>query len=148
MIEDQILQEFLENAVQRARRQIQTEGKLTVETAMPILLKSQFNHIVHLDNELKALSERITQMATKEDIRNMATKEDIRNMATKEDIRNMATKEDIRNMATKEDIHNMATRDDIRNMATKDDIHSLQNWMMLGLGIITIILGLISILFR
>jgi transposase len=44
--------------------------------------------------------------------------------------------------------HKIHSEDDIRNMATKDDIHSLQNRMMVRLGIITIILGLISILFR
>jgi hypothetical protein len=33
-----------------------------------LLPKSQFNHIVHLDNELKILNEKIGNMATKEDL--------------------------------------------------------------------------------
>ncbi|MEW6619179.1 MAG: hypothetical protein AB1422_07570, partial [bacterium] len=55
MLEDEILQNFLNNAVKNAKRQIEEEGKLTVESAIPLLLQSQFNHILHLDKELSSL---------------------------------------------------------------------------------------------
>ncbi len=48
-VEDEILQNFLNNAVKKARKQIEEEGQLTVENAIPLLLQSQFNHILHLD---------------------------------------------------------------------------------------------------
>jgi len=55
MIEDEILQNFLNNAVKKAKEQIEKEGKLTVENAIPLLLQSQFNHVLHLDEEISAI---------------------------------------------------------------------------------------------
>ena len=53
--DDEVLKGFLENAVHNAKEQIKREGKLTTENAVPLLLKAQFNHIVHLDLEISNL---------------------------------------------------------------------------------------------
>jgi hypothetical protein len=91
MIEDEVLQQFLEKACEDAKKYIKEKGVLTTEYAIPLLLRAHYNHIVHLDKEVTEIKEELRNirsvMATKEDIKNMATKEDIKNMATKEDIR-------------------------------------------------------------
>ncbi|MEW6094905.1 MAG: hypothetical protein AB1567_00030, partial [bacterium] len=69
MVEDDILQNFLNNAVKTARKQIDEEGKLTVDNAIPLLLHSQFNHILHLDSELSALRKLIDERFGKVDER-------------------------------------------------------------------------------
>jgi len=47
-VEDQILKTFLEKASQRAMDEIQNKGTLSEENAIPLILKTQFNHIDHL----------------------------------------------------------------------------------------------------
>ncbi len=51
-MDDQILSEFLDNAVQQAKSRITQEGRLSTEDAIPLMLKSQFNHIAHLEQEM------------------------------------------------------------------------------------------------
>lgn len=85
MFEDEILQQFLVKAVEDAKKQIKDSGILSVESAIPLLLHSQYNHILHLEEK----------MATKDDIKYMTIKDDIKHMATKDDIKYMATKDDI-----------------------------------------------------
>lgn len=55
MTEDEVLQTFLDNAVKKAREEIENKGVLTAENAIPFLLRSHYNHILHLDSELAAL---------------------------------------------------------------------------------------------
>ncbi|MFH1962137.1 MAG: hypothetical protein ABIJ30_04565 [bacterium] len=76
MFEDEILQQFLVKAVEDAKKQIKDSAILSVESAIPLLLHSQYNHILHLEEK----------MATKDDIKYMTIKDDIKNMATKDDI--------------------------------------------------------------
>ena len=52
MMDDQILSEFLDNAVQQAKKRITQEGRLSTEDAIPLMLKSQFNHIAHLEEQM------------------------------------------------------------------------------------------------
>lgn len=51
MIEDEILQGFLEKSAARAMDEIKQDGKLSEANAIPLLLKAQFNHVAHLDLE-------------------------------------------------------------------------------------------------
>lgn len=59
-VEDEILKAFLEKASHRAMDEINNKGTLSEENAIPLLLKNQFNHIAHLDMQLK-------KMVTKEE---------------------------------------------------------------------------------
>jgi hypothetical protein len=112
MINDEILNSLLEKSAKKALDKIRDEGTLTADEAIPLFLKSQFNHIAHLDHSITTIQIMMQNMATKDDIKNMATKDDIKNMATKDDIKNMATKDDI--LATKDEIK--STKDDIRRL--------------------------------
>ncbi len=70
MLDDQILSEFLDNAVLKARERITQEGRLSTEDAIPLMLKSQFNHIAHLEQEMvtkKELQEQLFGLQTKFD---------------------------------------------------------------------------------
>ncbi len=146
MYDDEILKAILDSAAEKALQKIKKESSISLEEAIPLLLRGQYNHIVHLDKEITEIKSQLKNMATKDDIRDMATKNDIKNMATKDDIKNMATKDDIRDMATKNDIKNMATKDDIKDMATKEDIKHLK-WMIgIGFSFITLIIGIIGII--
>jgi len=53
----QILLKFLERKCKEAEREIEEKGVLSDDKAIPLLLKSQFNHIAHLDFEITALRE-------------------------------------------------------------------------------------------
>jgi len=55
----QILLKFLEKKSREAEREIEEKGSLSDENAIPILLRTQFNHIAHLDSELTGLRELI-----------------------------------------------------------------------------------------
>ena len=87
MVDDEFLQQFLAKAVNDAKQQIREKGTLTIENAIPLLLHSQFNHILHLERE----------MATKADLKNV-----LANVLTKDDLRYLATKDDL--LALKESI--------------------------------------------
>jgi hypothetical protein len=63
MFEDEILKQFLAKAVEDAKKQIKDTGTLTIENAIPLLLHSQYNHILHLEEK----------MATKDDIKQLET---------------------------------------------------------------------------
>jgi len=52
MIDDQILSKFLDNAVAKAKKRIEEEGRIETEDAIPLMLKSQFNHIAHLEQQM------------------------------------------------------------------------------------------------
>lgn len=60
MIEDEILQGFLEKSAARAMAEIKNEGKLSEANAIPLLLKAQFNHVAHLDLELTTMRKDFT----------------------------------------------------------------------------------------
>lgn len=51
MFEDQILNDFIDHAVDKAKKNIRETGNLEIEDAIPLMLKSQFNHIAHLEKE-------------------------------------------------------------------------------------------------
>jgi len=54
---NEILLKFLERKCKEAEREIEEKGILSDENAIPLLLKTQFNHIAHLDMELTCLRE-------------------------------------------------------------------------------------------
>ena len=75
MMDEEILEEFLNNAVEKAKEEIRNTGKLSVENAVPLMLKNQYNHIrhleihikiKHLENHIKHLEE---NMVTKEEFK-------------------------------------------------------------------------------
>jgi hypothetical protein len=51
----EILMKFLDKKAQDAEREITERGTLSEEHAIPLILKSQFNHIAHLDTEITEL---------------------------------------------------------------------------------------------
>ncbi|GAB4200766.1 MAG: hypothetical protein Fur0023_04460 [Bacteroidia bacterium] len=51
----EILLKFLDRKVKEAEEEIEKEGKLSDDKAIPLLLKSQFNHIAHLDTEISSI---------------------------------------------------------------------------------------------
>jgi len=51
----EILVKFLDKKVKEAEREIEEKGILSDDKAIPLLLKSQFNHIAHLDSEITEL---------------------------------------------------------------------------------------------
>jgi hypothetical protein len=53
----EILLKFLERKCREAEKEIEEKGVLSDDKAVPLLLKSQFNHIAHLDSEITALRE-------------------------------------------------------------------------------------------
>ena len=53
----EILLKFLERKCREAEKEIEEKGVLSDDKAIPLLLKSQFNHIAHLDSEITALRE-------------------------------------------------------------------------------------------
>jgi len=152
--EESLILAILDSAVKKARENIEKKGMITLEEAIPLLLRGQYNHIAHLERRLDEITETIKNMATKDDIKNMATKEDIadieKRMATKDDIadieKRMATKDDIADIEKR-----MATKNDIKNMATKNDIELLKNenrtikWIIgIGLGFVSILLTILT----
>ncbi|MEW6039987.1 MAG: hypothetical protein AB1633_00510 [Elusimicrobiota bacterium] len=54
---EEILLAFLEKKATEAKREIEEKGILSDDKAIPLLLKTQFNHIAHLDEELSNLRE-------------------------------------------------------------------------------------------
>jgi len=106
--EDELLISILDGASERALKKIKEEGNITLEDAIPLLLKGQYNHIMHLDKEITEIKKRLD------------------------------------NTAAKDDIKNMATKDDIKNMATKDDIKTIKRVVGVGLGFITVALGILT----
>jgi len=53
----EILLKFLERKCREAEKEIEEKGVLSDDKAVPLLLKSQFNHIAHLNSEITALRE-------------------------------------------------------------------------------------------
>lgn len=52
---DRILIKLIDSAAKQAEEEIEKTGTLSMEHAIPLLLKSQYNHILHLDQELVAM---------------------------------------------------------------------------------------------
>jgi hypothetical protein len=61
MFEDEILKQFLAKAVEDAKKEIKDTGSLAIKNAIPLLLHSQYNHILHLEEK----------MATKDDLQEL-----------------------------------------------------------------------------
>ncbi len=55
--EDELISAFLTKSTEKARQQIADEGKLSTENAIPLMLKSQYNHIAHLDEQMVTKTE-------------------------------------------------------------------------------------------
>lgn len=70
MFTDEILQDFLDKAVENAKEEIKRDGRLSIDNAMPLLLKSQFNHILHLDRELSDIRK---NMVTRDEFNRLNT---------------------------------------------------------------------------
>ncbi|MEW6042516.1 MAG: hypothetical protein AB1633_13440, partial [Elusimicrobiota bacterium] len=66
---EEILLTFLERKANEAKREIEEKGILSDDKAIPLLLKTQFNHIAHLDEELTALREMIDRRFEQVDAR-------------------------------------------------------------------------------
>jgi len=49
---DRLLLKLIDKAAKEAAEEIEKKGTLSMEHAIPLLLKSQYNHILHLDKEL------------------------------------------------------------------------------------------------
>jgi hypothetical protein len=49
---DRLLLKLIDKAAKEAEEEIEKRGTLSIEHAIPLLLKSQYNHILHLDKEL------------------------------------------------------------------------------------------------
>jgi hypothetical protein len=62
MIDDQILMAFLDKRSAIALAEIKEKGALSENNAMPLMLKSQFNHIAHLDLKLTDLESRFGEI--------------------------------------------------------------------------------------
>jgi len=60
----QILMKFLDKKIKDAEGEIASKGILSDEHAIPLILKSQFNHILHLDSELTELRKSIHRIGT------------------------------------------------------------------------------------
>lgn len=63
---ERILLKLIDNAAKKAEMEIEKTGTLSMEHAIPLLLKSQYNHILHLDEELanirKIMDDRFSRM--------------------------------------------------------------------------------------
>lgn len=57
MLEDQILMGLLNKNAQEAMDEIKTTGTVSQKNAIPLMLKSQFNHIAHLDEKIQIMQE-------------------------------------------------------------------------------------------
>ncbi len=55
---------FLDKKIRDAEEEISSTGTLSEEHAIPLILKSQFNHILHLDTELTELRKSIHRIGT------------------------------------------------------------------------------------
>ena len=62
-----ILLKFLEKKASEAEREIEDKGVLSDDKAIPLLLRTQFNHIAHLDKELTALRKTMNEKFEKID---------------------------------------------------------------------------------
>ncbi len=80
MYDDEILKPILDSAGGKALQKIRKESSISLEEAIPLLLRGQYNHIAHLDKEITEIKSQLKNMATKNDIKNMATKDDIRQL--------------------------------------------------------------------
>ena len=58
----EILLKFLERKCKEAEREIEEKGTLSDDNAIPLLLKTQFNHIAHLDMKLELMDKRFEQI--------------------------------------------------------------------------------------
>jgi hypothetical protein len=63
VMDDQILMAFLNKRSEAALAEIKETGGLSESNAMPLMLKSQFNHIAHLDLKLSDLELRFNEMS-------------------------------------------------------------------------------------
>jgi aspartate ammonia-lyase len=73
--EDELIDSILEEAAEKSKKNIQKKGVITLQDAIPLLLRGQFNHIKHLEEHIRYLEE---NMVTKDEIKNMATKDEIK----------------------------------------------------------------------
>jgi hypothetical protein len=59
-----VLMKFLDKKSKEAEQEISKKGLLSEGHAIPLILKSQFNHIAHLDTELTAFRKQVDQRLT------------------------------------------------------------------------------------
>ena len=66
MEEDEVFLSILDGLVKKSREEMERTGNLSMENAWPILLKGQYNHIKHLDEDvsrrLVAMDEKIDHL--------------------------------------------------------------------------------------
>jgi len=73
MEEDEVFLSILDGLVKKSREEMERTGNLSMENAWPILLKGQYNHIKHLDEDvsrrLVAMDEKIDGLRSEMDQR-------------------------------------------------------------------------------
>jgi len=80
MLEDQILMNLLGKSAESAMDEIKTTGTLSQKNAIPLMLKSQFNHIAHLDEKMQemvtidAFDKKVAGLVTKEEFNTRISK--------------------------------------------------------------------------
>jgi hypothetical protein len=76
VMDDQILMAFLNKRSEVALAEIKETGGLSESNAMPLMLKSQFNHIAHLDLKLNDLELRFNEMSVQ--MRELVTRKEFK----------------------------------------------------------------------
>ena len=61
----QILMKFLDKKIKDAEGEIASTGTLSEEHAIPLLLKTQFNHIMHLEAEITEIRRLVEKLETR-----------------------------------------------------------------------------------
>lgn len=83
MMNDQVLQTFLERAAEKALQEIKEDGNISEKNTIPLILKAQLNHILRLDQDMvtkeefkNTLDKIVTKEAFHQSFDKMVTKEE------------------------------------------------------------------------
>ncbi|MBP9674975.1 MAG: hypothetical protein KBD63_07760 [Bacteriovoracaceae bacterium] len=149
MMNDDVLLAFLDNAAQKALKEIKEGSGITEKTALPLMLKAQFNHVVHLEQDMvtkKVFESHMQDMVTKQvfesRMQDMVTKQvfesRMQDMVTKKEFESRIFSLE-QNMVTKLEFN--VLRSEIVNLKINFDKFESLIFKVLGFGI-----GLISLL--
>jgi uncharacterized protein (DUF3084 family) len=135
MTEDEILKEFLKKAVEDAKKEIAESGKLSVENAIPLLLDSQYNHILHLERE----------MCTKGDLEalRIATKNDLKALEERLEVRFAQIDQRFSQIDQRfSQIDQRFSQIDQRFSQIDQRFSDIKHWLMYGVAILALIITL------
>ncbi|MFH0774745.1 MAG: hypothetical protein V2A53_04530 [bacterium] len=142
---DKILLALIEKAARKARDEIEKTGTLSMDHAIPLLLKSQYNHILHLDTELVAIRNLMDERFTKMDERFTSMNERFNERFAKMDEK--FTKMDERFNERFAKMDERFAKMDERFAKIHDRITDLYKWIVASfIGIVTIIGSLMATL--